>query len=273
MYKQIKKQRPTRKLYADKLAAENLISPAEAQQLHDDFQALMAEEFEAAQSYKPNSADWLGGSWQGLKRAEGGPRRGKTGLSVEQWMVLAEQLPSMPGDFAPNKKVVRLMDNKREMFESGNGFDWATAESMAFGSLLMEGTPIRFSGQDVRRGTFTQRHAVLTDQETEATHTPLMTLGEDQARLEIIDSPLSEAGVLGFEYGYSYTEPKALTLWEAQFGDFSNGGANHHRPVHFLRRSQVAADVRSGAAAAAWLRRAGAGALFGAPGAVLADVW
>jgi len=244
MYKQIKQQRPTRALYAEKLAAENVVSAQDSQRLHDDFQALMAEEFEAAQSYKPNSADWLGGSWQGLKRAEDGPRRGKTGLSVEQWMVLAEQLPSMPEDFIPNKKVVRLMDNKCEMFESGEGFDWATAEAMAFGSLLMEGAPIRFSGQDVRRGTFTQRHAVLTDQESEATHTPLTTLSEDQARLEIIDSPLSELGVLGFEYGYSYTEPKALTLWEAQFGDFSNG-------------AQIIIDQFISSAEAKWLRMSG----------------
>ncbi|MGB1148399.1 MAG: thiamine pyrophosphate-dependent enzyme, partial [Alphaproteobacteria bacterium] len=244
MYKQIKKQKPTRALYAEKLAAESVVPAAESKKMADDFQALMAEEFEAAQSYKPNSADWLGGSWQGLKPAEDGPRRGKTGLSKEQYDILAKQLPSIPSDFVPNKKVVRLMDTKKAMFDNGEGFDWATAESMAFGSLLMEGAPIRFTGQDVRRGTFTQRHAVLTDQETEETHTPLMTLGEDQGRLEIIDSPLSEAGVLGFEYGYSSAEPKALTLWEAQFGDFSNG-------------AQIIIDQFISSAEAKWLRMSG----------------
>ena len=244
MYKQIKAQRPTRALYADKLAAEGLVPAEESQQMVSEFQALMAEEFEAAQSYKPNSADWLGGAWDGLKPAEKGPRRGKTGLSTEQFDALAKALPGIPEDFTPNSKVVRLMDAKRKMFDSGEGFDWATAEAMAFGSLLMEGAPIRFSGQDVRRGTFTQRHAVLTDQNTEATHTPLTTLSADQARLEIIDSPLSELGVLGFEYGYSTAEPKALTLWEAQFGDFSNG-------------AQIIIDQFISSAEAKWLRMSG----------------
>ncbi|CAI8356736.1 MAG: 2-oxoglutarate dehydrogenase E1 component [Rhodospirillaceae bacterium] len=216
----------------------------ESQQMVSEFQALMADEFEAAQSYKPNSADWLGGAWEGLKPAEKGPRRGKTGLSTEQFDALAKALPGIPEDFNPNSKVVRLMDAKRKMFDSGEGFDWATAEAMAFGSLLMEGAPIRFSGQDVRRGTFTQRHAVLTDQNTEATHTPLTTLSADQARLEIIDSPLSELGVLGFEYGYSTAEPKALTLWEAQFGDFSNG-------------AQIIIDQFISSAEAKWLRMSG----------------
>ena len=244
MYRQIKAQRPTRALYADKLAAEGLVPAEESQQMVSEFQALMADEFEVAQFYKPNSADWLGGAWEGLKPAEKGPRRAKTGLSTEQFDALAKALPGIPEDFNPNSKVVRLMDAKRKMFVSGEGFDWATAEAMAFGSLLMEGAPIRFSGQDVRRGTFTQRHAVLTDQNTEATHTPLTTLSADQARLEIIDSPLSELGVLGFEYGYSTAEPKALTLWEAQFGDFSNG-------------AQIIIDQFISSAEAKWLRMSG----------------
>ena len=164
------------------------------------------------------------------------------------------------------------MEHRRKSIETGAGIDWATGEALAFCSLLLEGHRVRLSGQDFERGTFSQRHSVLTDQETEERYTPFNNLGDGQARYEVINSMLSEEAVLGFEYGYSLAEPNALTLWEAQFGDFANGAQVHVRPVHLLGRAQVAAHVGPGLPAAARLRRAGAGALLGAARALSADV-
>ena len=142
------------------------------------------------------------------------------------------------------------------MIDTGEGIDWATGEALAFGTLLLEGHRVRLSGEDCQRGTFSQRHAVLIDQANQNEYVPLNNIAPDQAKIEIYNSLLSEAGVLGFEYGYSLADPRTLVLWEAQFGDFANGAQVDHRPVHRQRRDQVAAHVRPGAAAAARLRRA-----------------
>jgi hypothetical protein len=158
------------------------------------------------------------------------------------------------------------------MIESGEGIDWAMGEALAFGSLLKEGFKVRLSGQDVERGTFSQRHSVLYDQETEKRYTSLNHLGGEQAEFEVINSMLSEEAVLGFEYGYSLSEPKALTLWEAQFGDFRQRRPGRLRPVHLVGRAQVAADVGPRLPAAARLRGQGPGAFVGPPGALAADV-
>jgi 2-oxoglutarate dehydrogenase E1 component len=129
----------------------------------------------------------------------------------------------VPDDFHVHRTIARQLQAKAQMFESGEGFDWATSEALAFGTLLNEGVPVRLSGQDSSRGTFSQRHSQLVDQETEERYTPLNHIGEGQAEFEVVDSLLSEEAVLGFEYGYSLAEPRALVLWEAQFGDFANG--------------------------------------------------
>src|SRR5262249_37340999 len=143
-----------------------------------------------------------------------------------------------------NPKITRQLEAKRTAIETGEGIDWATAEALAFASLCAEGTHVRMSGQDSGRGTFSNRHAVLIDQESEARWVPIDHVHPGQARAEIIDSPLSEAGVLGFEYGYSLADPKTLVVWEAQFGDFANG-------------AQVIIDQFLAAGEAKWLRMSG----------------
>ena len=129
----------------------------------------------------------------------------------------------MPDDFQVHRTIQRFLDNRRKAIEIGQGIDWATGEALAFCTLLLEGHRVRLSGPGFERGTFSQRHTVLFDQRTEARYTPFNHLSEKQARYEVLNSMLSEEAVLGFEYGYSTAEPNALTLWEAQFGDFANG--------------------------------------------------
>jgi 2-oxoglutarate dehydrogenase E1 component len=184
----------------------------------------MNEEFEAGKDYRPNKADWLDGKWSHLdKSKEKKYQRGKTAISKETLAEVGKALTTAPEDFPLHKTVGRLLEAKAAMFRDGKGFDWATAEAIAFGSLLTEGYKVRLAGQDSARGTFSQRHSALINQETEDRYYPLNHIREGQAEYEVIDSMLSEYAVLGFEYGYSLAEPNALTLWEAQFGDFANG--------------------------------------------------
>ncbi len=185
---------------------------------------------------------------------------------------MGKKLTAVPEGFHVHRTIQRFLDARAKAIETGQGIDWSTAEALAFGSLLLEGHPVRLSGQDSERGTFSQRHSVLIDQENEDRHTPLNHLADKQGRFEVINSMLSEEAVLGFEYGYSLAEPNALTLWEAQFGDFANGAQVRVRPVHLVGRAQVAAHVRARLPAAARLRRAGAGAFLGAARALPADV-
>ena len=224
MYKAIGKHPTVRQIYADKLTRENTVTAAEADGLVQEWNDRLEQDFQTAKTYKPNKADWLEGAWSGLDVARGyDPRRGKTAVPFETLKEVGLALTKVPADFDLNRKIARQLEAKRKMIETGKDIDWATAEALAFGTLLIEGHPVRLSGQDSNRGTFSQRHAALIDQKTEETYKPLAHIRDDQARLEIVDSPLSELAVLGFEYGYSLAEPRALTLWEAQFGDFSNG--------------------------------------------------
>ena len=226
MYKKIRDHQPILELYADRLIAEGVISRAEVDQAVADWRARLDIEFDAGQSYKPNKADWLDGRWAGLKAGEGitdDPRRGETGVDAARLREIGERLTTIPEGFHIHKTIQRFVDNRRKAIETGNDVDWATAEALAFGSLLDEGRPVRLSGQDCERGTFSQRHSVLIDQENEERLVPLNRIRDGQARFEVINSILSEEAVLGFEYGYSLAEPNALTLWEAQFGDFANG--------------------------------------------------
>ncbi|MGR3510544.1 MAG: 2-oxoglutarate dehydrogenase E1 component [Sulfitobacter sp.] len=224
MYKKIKKQKTTLTLYTDRLVKDGLIPEGEVEDMKAAFQEKLNTEFEAGKEYRPNKADWLDGKWSHLDRAkEKKYQRGKTAISPETMADVGKALSTAPDGFPIHKTVGRLLEAKAEMFASGEGFDWATAEALAFGSLLTEGYKVRLSGQDSARGTFSQRHSALINQENEDRYYPLNHIREGQAEFEVIDSMLSEYAVLGFEYGYSLAEPNALTLWEAQFGDFANG--------------------------------------------------
>jgi 2-oxoglutarate dehydrogenase E1 component len=226
MYKIIRKHASTLEIYSKKLIGEGVVSEAEVEGMKAAFRAKLDAEFDIAQGYKPNKADWLDGRWAGLKAArtdEDEARRGRTGVPAETLEEVGRKISQVPPGFQVHRTIQRFLDNRKKMVETGEGIDWATAEALAFGSLLLEGHPVRLSGQDVERGTFSQRHSVLLDQETEERRTPLNYIRDVQARYEVINSMLSEEAVLGFEYGYSLSEPNALVLWEAQFGDFANG--------------------------------------------------
>ncbi|RMD50199.1 MAG: 2-oxoglutarate dehydrogenase E1 component [Alphaproteobacteria bacterium] len=223
MYKRIKRHKTTLQLYTERLVREGLIDQGTVEDMKAAFQAKLNAEFEAAKDYRPNKADWLDGRWAGIGPAGDGYQRGETAIAPETMAEIGRALTTVPEGFHLHKTLGRFVENRKRMFETGKGFDWATAEALAFGSLLLEGYPVRLSGQDSIRGTFSQRHAAFVDQETEERYLPLQHIREGQARFEPIDSPLSEYAVLGFEYGYSLAEPNALTLWEAQFGDFANG--------------------------------------------------
>ncbi len=224
MYTKIKRQKTTLSLYTERLVKDGLIPEGEIEDMKAAFQAHLNEEFESGKEYRPNKADWLDGRWSHLdKQKEGKYQRGKTAIAEDTLRQVGQAMTRVPDGFPLHKTVGRLVEARAKMFETGEGFDWATAEALAFGSLLTEGYPVRLAGQDSTRGTFSQRHSAFIDQNTEERYYPLNHIREGQARFEVIDSALSEYAVLGFEYGYSLAEPNALTLWEAQFGDFANG--------------------------------------------------
>ncbi|WP_265500672.1 2-oxoglutarate dehydrogenase E1 component [Paracoccus beibuensis] len=223
MYTKIKSQKTTLQLYTDRLVRDGLIPEGEIEDMKAAFQAHLNEEFEIGKSYKPNKADWLDGKWSGLEREGTDYVAGETGISPEVMTQVGRALTTAPDGLTLHKTVGRLLEAKKQMFETGEGFDWATAEALAFGSLVTEGHGVRLSGQDSTRGTFSQRHSAFIDQKSEDRYYPLNNIAEGQARYEVIDSMLSEYAVLGFEYGYSLAEPNNLVMWEAQFGDFANG--------------------------------------------------
>ena len=224
MYANIKKHAPVSHVYAARLIEQGVIDKGWAAEHATRFVAQLEAEFEAGKSYKPNQADWFGGRWAGLSKPadpESARRNVATGIERKLFDSLGRTLTTVPDDLNVHKTLNRILDAKRDMFKGGTGFDWATGEALAFGSLLAEGYGVRLSGQDSGRGTFSQRHAVWVNQDSEAKYIPLATV--KHGRFEVLDSPLSEFGVLGFEYGYAGADPKALVLWEGQFGDFANG--------------------------------------------------
>ena len=224
MYATIRKQKTTLQLYTERLVRDGLIPEGEIEDMKAAFQARLNEEFEVGKDYKPNKADWLDGRWKSMTPKDlENYQRGDTWVKPETFAEIGAALTRVPEGFDLHKTVARQLDAKAKMFETGKGFDWATAEALAFGSLVDEGFPVRLSGQDCTRGTFSQRHSAFVDQTTEERHYPLNHIRAGQSRFEVIDSMLSEYAVLGFEYGYSLSEPNALVMWEAQFGDFANG--------------------------------------------------
>jgi 2-oxoglutarate dehydrogenase E1 component len=244
MYKTIGSHDTISKIYAQKLISEGILTQKEAADEVDNHNKFLEKEFIAGSSYKPNKADWLEGQWSNLRTAHGDARRGETSVSTETLKEIGKAITTVPEGFQINKKLSRIIDARKKAIESGEGIDWSTAEHLAFGSLLLEGHPVRLSGQDSCRGTFSQRHSVFIDQTSENRYTPLNNINPKQETFEVIDSPLSEASVLGFEYGYSLTEPTALVMWEAQFGDFANG-------------AQVIVDQFISSGEAKWLRMSG----------------
>ncbi|MEL6289823.1 MAG: 2-oxoglutarate dehydrogenase E1 component, partial [Pseudomonadota bacterium] len=223
MYQKIRSHPSVVKLYGEQLAANGTIAENDVSALKDQFKSHLEEEFSASDGYRPNKADWLDGRWSEIGFAEEGDRRGETGVERERLIELGREITTVPAHFKAHRTIARVLKGRREMVEGDVGIDWAMAEHLAFASLVTDGVPVRLSGQDSERGTFSQRHSVLIDQETARRYAPLKHLAPDQARFEVINSMLSEEAVLGFEYGYSLAEPHALVLWEAQFGDFVNG--------------------------------------------------
>jgi 2-oxoglutarate dehydrogenase E1 component len=244
MYARIRQHPSVVEVYARCLIEEGLLTRAEVDRLQAGFRAYLEEEFAASDAYRPNRADWLDGKWSGIGHADEGARRGVTGIDLDVLKEVGRKLTTFPKSFTPHKTIARILAARRKMIEDGQGIDWATAESLAYGTLLVEGYRVRLSGQDSERGTFSQRHAVLMDQENEKKYTPLKHVAKGQAPFEVINSMLSEEAVLGFEYGYSLAEPNALVLWEAQFGDFANG-------------AQVVVDQFISSGERKWLRMSG----------------
>ncbi len=224
MYKVIKGKAGVSEGYAARLQSEGVIDGNWAATHAADFVAKLEDEFTASVNYKANQADWFGGRWTGLSKPadpETARRNVETGIPKKLLEGLGRTLTTVPKGLNIHPTLNRVLDAKRKMFDSGENYDWATGEALAFGSLLSEGFGVRLSGQDSGRGTFSQRHAVWVDQGTEEKYIPLSSL--PHGRFEVHDSPLSEFGVLGFEYGFAGAEPKSLVLWEGQFGDFVNG--------------------------------------------------
>ncbi len=222
MYRKIKKHPTSLSIYAKKLIEEGVISPEEFSDMKTKFKNLLEEQFKTAKEYKPK-LEWYEGVWSRFKPEKGKDKRGVTGVSLERINKIGEKITSIPGSFNAHPTIKKIFENKKKMFQTGKGFDWATAEHLAFATLLDEGYPVRLSGQDSARGTFSQRHSVLKDQLNGSKYTPLNNISRGQKRFEVIDSLLSEMAVLGFEYGYALSEPSTLVIWEAQFGDFANG--------------------------------------------------
>jgi 2-oxoglutarate dehydrogenase E1 component len=244
MYQRIAQHPSVVDVYSRRLIEDGLLSRAEIDRMQGEFRSHLEEEMAAGEAYRPNRADWLDGKWSGIGHAEEGARRGVTGVDLGVLKEVGRKLTSFPKSFTPHKTIARILAARRKMIDEGQGIDWTTAESLAFGTLLIEGYPVRLSGQDSERGTFSQRHAVLMDQVNEKKYTPLKHVSKEQARFEVINSMLSEEAVLGFEYGYSLAEPNALVLWEAQFGDFANG-------------AQVIVDQFISSGERKWLRMSG----------------
>lgn len=246
MYKTIGGKTSPGMIYAEKLVNEGTLTQEEVDKQFDDFKKFYEEQFDIAKDYKPNKANWLEGSWSGLKKPDSmkAHPQVETGVDAKTLKQLGKALASFPESHHVNSKIVRQLKAREKMMDTGEGIDWATGELLAYATLLKEGFPVRISGQDVVRGTFSHRHSALIDQDTEERYWPLNNLGGEQASYEAINSNLSEFAVLGFEYGYSLADPNCLAIWEAQFGDFANG-------------AQVVIDQFVASGEIKWLRMSG----------------
>ena len=222
MYEKIRSHPTTLKLYGQKLTQEQIFTEEGVNQKIKTFKDLLDDQFKTAKDYKPK-IEWFEGTWSRYKPEKGKDKRGVTGVDKEIIKSISDRINVIPSEINPHKTVAKVFDLRKKSIDSEKNIDWATAESLAFATLLNEGYPVRLVGQDSGRGTFSQRHSVLRNQSDNSRYIPLNHISEGQKNYEIVDSFLSELAVLGFEYGYSLVEPNTLTLWEAQFGDFANG--------------------------------------------------
>lgn len=245
MYSMIKNKKSCSDLYIEALEPQNIISQKEIEDYTKNRMVFLDKKLEEAKSYKPSEEEWLKGKWTGLDKKERVKQeKTTTGIKLDFIKNIGKALTTYPSEMAINSKITRLIEQKKKMFETGEGLDWSVAEALAYGSLMVEGSNIRMTGQDCKRGTFSHRHAVLFDQNTEFEYISLNHIAEKQGKLEVHNSNLSEYGVLGFEYGYSLIDPKNLTIWEAQFGDFANS-------------AQIMIDQFIVSAEVKWLRMSG----------------
>jgi 2-oxoglutarate dehydrogenase E1 component len=222
MYEKIRSHPTTLKLYGQKLTQEQIFTEEGVNQKIKTFKDLLDDQFKTAKDYK-SKIEWFEGTWSRYKPEKGKDKRGVTGVDKEIIKSISDRINVIPSEINPHKTVAKVFDLRKKSIDSEKNIDWATAESLAFATLLNEGYPVRLVGQDSGRGTFSQRHSVLRNQSDNSRYIPLNHISEGQKNYEIVDSFLSELAVLGFEYGYSLVEPNTLTLWEAQFGDFANG--------------------------------------------------
>lgn len=246
MYKVIGDKPSSREIYAQRLIAQGDLTDAEHTQRVDDFYAFLDKEFDEAKNFETKAPDWLDGVWTGisLPSMDDEKRRGVTGVPIETLKEIGTKITTVPNHVNIHRTLKRIIKMRADKVEAGHDIDWGLAEHLAFGSLVMEGHPVRLSGQDSERGTFSQRQSHFIDQTTEEKYTPLNNLSDDQQYYQVLNSHLSEEAVLGFEYGFSTTAPQALTIWEAQFGDFANG-------------AQVMVDQFISSAEQKWLRMSG----------------
>ena len=222
MYKKIRSHQSTANIYGSKLINENLISKEGLNDQIKKFKDLLDDQFKTAKDYNPK-IEWFEGAWSSYKPKKGKDKRGITGADEKILKNISDKINVVPSEISIHKTISKILQSRKKSVDDGLNIDWSTAESLAFGSLLDEGFPVRFVGQDSGRGTFSQRHSVLRDQMDNSRYIPLNNISKNQKKFEIVDSFLSELAVLGFEYGYSLVEPNTLTIWEAQFGDFANG--------------------------------------------------
>ena len=222
MYKKIKEHPSTLNVYGERLIKEEVINKDQFETMKKDFKNLLDDQFKNAKDYKPK-IEWFEGTWSRYKPERGKDKRGKSGVDLNKLLKISEKINKIPAKMDVHKTIIRILDARKQSINNKKGIDWSSAESLAFGSLLLEGYPVRLVGQDSGRGTFSQRHSILRNQNDNSRYIPLNNISEKQKKFEIVDSFLSELAVLGFEYGYSLVEPSTLTIWEAQFGDFANG--------------------------------------------------
>lgn len=247
MYQRIKRHKNPHQVYMDKLLSEGSVTKDQVRSTSDRVQELLHHSFEAAKDYKPKRTDWLSSVWEGFMSPHQHSRIRNTGVAMDLLKEVGAAITTFPEGFTPHRQIAKVYESRRAMVDSPDGLvDWGMAEALAFGTLLCEGNHVRLSGQDVERGTFSHRHAVLHDQKTGATFTPLghVYKGQRPSQFTVSNSSLSEYGVLGFEMGYSLENPNSLVMWEAQFGDFANG-------------AQIIFDQFLSSGEAKWLRQNG----------------
>ena len=222
MYKKIRSHPSPVEVYGGQLVNESTITEENLNEKIKDFKNLLDQQYKSAKDYQPK-IEWFEGTWSRYKPERGKDKRGVSGYDISKLKEISDKICTIPSEKKIHKTIQKILDQRKNSVTKGSGIDWSTAEALAFGSLLDEGYPVRLVGQDSGRGTFSQRHSVLKNQDDSSRYIPLNNISKNQKRFEVIDSFLSELAVLGFEYGYSLVEPNTLTLWEAQFGDFANG--------------------------------------------------